>query len=56
VTNPGVQIGTTSADGSSASDDMSQSVKTTLLRSGMAPRFANVLIRGSVAGVWRNDF
>jgi hypothetical protein len=46
---PGVRIGATSTDASSASEDVSQSVKTRLLRSGTAPRFSNVGIRGSPA-------
>ena len=49
VTNPDVRIGATSTDASSASEDVSQSVETRLLRSGMAPRFSNVVIRGSLA-------
>jgi len=48
-TNPAVRIGATSTDASSASEDVSQSVETRLLRSGMAPRFSNVVIRGSLA-------
>ena len=49
-TSPEVRIGETSTDASSASVDVSQSVETKLSRSGMAPRFSNVVIRGSLAG------
>jgi len=56
VTNPDVRIGSTSTDASNASEDVSQNVKTRLLRSGMAPRFSNVVIRGSRAGVRRDGF
>ena len=49
VTSPDVQIGETSTDANSASVDVSQSVETRLSRSGMAPRFSNVVIRGSLA-------
>ena len=56
VTNPDVRIGATSTDASSASEDVSQSVETRLLRSGMATRFSNVVIRGSLAGVRRDGF
>ena len=49
MTNPDVRIGATSTDASSASEDVSQSMETRLLRSGMAPRFSNVVIRGSLA-------
>jgi hypothetical protein len=56
VRNPGVRIGATSTDASSASEDVSQSVKTRLLRSGTAPRFSNVVIRGSLASVRRDGF
>src|SRR5262245_49461242 len=56
VTNPDVRIGATSTDASSASTDVSQSVETRRLRTGMAPRFSNVTIRGSLAGVRRDGF
>ena len=55
-TNPVVPIGTISIEASSASENVSQSVETRLLRSGMAPRFSNVVIRGSLAGVRRDGF
>jgi hypothetical protein len=55
-TDPDVRIGTTSTDASSTSEDVSQSVKTRLLRSGMAPRFSNVVIRDTLASVLPDGF
>jgi hypothetical protein len=54
--NPDVRIGATITDASNASEDASQSVKTRLLRSGMASRFSNVLIRGSLVGDRRESY
>jgi hypothetical protein len=51
VTDPDVQTGSASTDAISASEILSQSVEAKFLRSGMAPRFSNVVIRGSLAGV-----
>jgi hypothetical protein len=56
LTNPDVRIGSTNTDASSASEDVSQSVETRLLRLGMAPGFSNVVIRSSLAGVRRDRF
>ena len=50
LTNPEVDTVATSTAASSASKDGSQSVDTILLRSGMAPSFSNVVIRGSPDG------
>lgn len=56
VANPGVRIGPTRIPASSASKDVIKNVETRLLRLGMAPRFSNVMIRGSLAGVRRDGF
>ncbi len=56
VTNPDVPIGATSTDASSAREDVSQSVETRLLRSDMAPRFSNFVIRGPLADNRRDGF
>ena len=55
-TKPDVRIGATRSDASNASEDVSQSVDTRLLRKGRATRFSNVVIRGSLAVVRREAF
>ena len=54
VTKPDVPIGATSTDASSAREDVSQSVETRLLRSDMAPRFSNFVIRGPLTDIRRD--
>jgi len=46
VTNPDVQVGATRTDVRSASEEVSQSVETRLLRSVMTSRFLDIAIRG----------
>gem|GEM_PF-6205394 len=56
LTNPGVRIGEASTDASSDSEVAIQSMEMRRLRSSMAHRFSNVVLRGSLAWVRRDAF